>query len=98
MNPITGEGICYAVKGAKLLGKAILEGRPENYEKYWRKSFGKELTIDRRVSRLVYNLIPKAISHPRFAKKAFIGLLTGEPVSLKSVLSWVLREDGPAGI
>ncbi len=95
VNPITGEGIYYAIKGAKLLGKAILEGRPGNYEIYWRRGYGKELLANRRVSRLVYKFIPRALKRPRFARNAFVGLLKGEPVTLVNLLKWACRDSNP---
>jgi flavin-dependent dehydrogenase len=42
-DPVTGEGIYYALRSAELFADAFLEGRPEEYEKLWRKDFGGEL-------------------------------------------------------
>jgi geranylgeranyl reductase family protein len=43
VDPITGEGILYAMWGAELAVKAILNGNPELYDNYWREEYGKEL-------------------------------------------------------
>lgn len=42
-DPVTGEGIYYALKSAELFAEAYLEGKPEDYEARWRKDFGGEL-------------------------------------------------------
>jgi geranylgeranyl reductase family protein len=42
VDPITGEGIYYALKSAELLAEALL-AHPEEYETAWRDSFGGEL-------------------------------------------------------
>lgn len=42
-DPVTGEGIYYALKSAELFADAYLEGRPEEYEQRWRTDFGAEL-------------------------------------------------------
>ena len=42
-DPVTGEGIYYALRSAELFANAYLKGRPEEYEKLWRKDFGAEL-------------------------------------------------------
>ncbi|HEX3086318.1 MAG TPA: NAD(P)/FAD-dependent oxidoreductase [Pyrinomonadaceae bacterium] len=42
-DPVTGEGIYYALRSAELFADAYLKGTPEAYEKLWRKDFGAEL-------------------------------------------------------
>src|SRR5256886_11529440 len=42
-DPVTGEGIYYALRSAELFADAYLAGTPLNYEKLWREDFGKEL-------------------------------------------------------
>lgn len=42
-DPVTGEGIYYALRSADLWAEAYLAGVPEDYEKRWRKDFGGEL-------------------------------------------------------
>ncbi|HKR01006.1 MAG TPA: NAD(P)/FAD-dependent oxidoreductase [Pyrinomonadaceae bacterium] len=42
-DPVTGEGIYYALRSAELFGESYLAGRPLEYEKRWREDFGREL-------------------------------------------------------
>lgn len=42
-DPVTGEGIYYALRSAELFSEAYLEGQPLNYERRWREDFGHEL-------------------------------------------------------
>src|SRR5436190_8518656 len=42
-DPVTGEGIYYALRSAELFAEAYLKGKPEEYERRWRKDFGGEL-------------------------------------------------------
>jgi geranylgeranyl reductase family protein len=42
-DPVTGEGIYYALRSAELFAGVYLKGTPEEYEKLWRKDFGGEL-------------------------------------------------------
>ncbi|RPI29684.1 MAG: NAD(P)/FAD-dependent oxidoreductase [Acidobacteria bacterium] len=42
-DPITAEGIAYAMRSAELLAAALADGRPENYAAGWRDDFGAEL-------------------------------------------------------
>ncbi|MGB8510022.1 MAG: NAD(P)/FAD-dependent oxidoreductase [Pyrinomonadaceae bacterium] len=48
-DPVTGEGIYYALRSAELFAEAFLEGRVSAYEEKWRADFGREL---RRASRM----------------------------------------------
>jgi flavin-dependent dehydrogenase len=42
-DPVTGEGIYYALRSAELFAETYLSGSPETYEKRWREDFGAEL-------------------------------------------------------
>lgn len=42
-DPVTGEGIYYALRSAELFAQAYLRGRPADYEHLWRNDFGREL-------------------------------------------------------
>jgi geranylgeranyl reductase family protein len=42
-DPVTGEGIYYALRSAELFAECYLEGVPLDYEKRWRADFGREL-------------------------------------------------------
>lgn len=53
-DPITGEGIYYALRSAELFAEAFLEGRAEEYEQRWRKDFGGELRRASQMRRRFY--------------------------------------------
>jgi len=53
-DPVTGEGIYYALRSAELFAAAFLEGRPEEYEKRWREDFGGELRRASQMRRRFY--------------------------------------------
>jgi flavin-dependent dehydrogenase len=42
-DPVTGEGIYYALRSAELFAETYLAGSPLDYEKRWREDFGREL-------------------------------------------------------
>ena len=42
-DPVTGEGIYYALRSAELFAESYVEGNPLDYEKRWREDFGREL-------------------------------------------------------
>ena len=42
-DPVTGEGIYYALRSAQLFAECWLAGKPNDYEDRWRKDFGGEL-------------------------------------------------------
>ena len=42
-DPVTGEGIYYALRSAELFSGAYLNGRPLDYESRWRDDFGRDL-------------------------------------------------------
>src|SRR4029079_8967569 len=53
-DPVTGEGIYYALRSAELFADALLEGKPEEYEQRWRKDFGAELRRASQMRRRFY--------------------------------------------
>ncbi len=53
-DPVTGEGIYYALRSAELFAEAFLEGRPNEYEQRWRKDFGGELRRASQMRRRFY--------------------------------------------
>ena len=53
-DPVTGEGIYYALRSAELFVDAYLKGQPEDYEKLWRKDFGGELKRASQMRRRFY--------------------------------------------
>jgi geranylgeranyl reductase family protein len=42
-DPVTGEGIYYALRSAELFSEAYLSGKPLDYENRWRQDFGQDL-------------------------------------------------------
>jgi len=42
VQPITGEGIAYALWSAELLAEAIARGKPQVYEDLWRNAYGRQ--------------------------------------------------------
>jgi geranylgeranyl reductase family protein len=42
-DPVTGEGIYYALRSAELFAESYLAGEPASYEQRWRQDFGREL-------------------------------------------------------
>ena len=53
-DPVTGEGIYYALRSAELFAEAYLSGKPELYEKRWRADFGAELRRAAQMRRRFY--------------------------------------------
>src|SRR5216684_1706317 len=53
-DPVTGEGIYYALRSAELLADAYLSGSPLDYEQRWRADFGKELQRASQMRRRFY--------------------------------------------
>jgi len=53
-DPITAEGIAYAMRSAELLASSIITGQPARYAAEWRKDFGVELVQAARLKRRFY--------------------------------------------
>jgi flavin-dependent dehydrogenase len=53
-DPVTGEGIYYALRSAELFADAYLKGKPEEFETLWRKDFGAELKRASQMRRRFY--------------------------------------------
>ena len=53
-DPVTGEGIYYALRSAELFSDAYLKGQPSEYENLWRADFGRELRRASRMRRRFY--------------------------------------------
>lgn len=53
-DPVTGEGIYYALRSAELFAEAYLSRAPLSYEKSWRKDFGAELRRAAQMRRRFY--------------------------------------------
>src|SRR5207244_9732877 len=53
-DPVTGEGIYYALRSAELFADAYLAGKPLAYEQRWREDFGRELQRASQMRRRFY--------------------------------------------
>jgi geranylgeranyl reductase family protein len=53
-DPVTGEGIYYALRSAELFADAFIAGRPGDYEQRWRQDFGGELRRASQMRRRFY--------------------------------------------
>lgn len=53
-DPVTGEGIYYALRSAEIFADAYLKGSPEDYERLWRADFGGELKRASQMRRRFY--------------------------------------------
>lgn len=53
-DPVTGEGIYYALRSAELFAEAFLAGQPQDYERRWREDFGGELRRASQMRRRFY--------------------------------------------
>jgi geranylgeranyl reductase family protein len=53
-DPVTGEGIYYALRSAELFAEAYLKGAPASYETTWREDFGAELRRAAQMRRRFY--------------------------------------------
>jgi geranylgeranyl reductase family protein len=96
-DPVTGEGIYYALRSAELFAEAYLSGMPQSYEKSWREDFGAELRRAAQMRRRFYGnfwgapfterMIEFARGH-RGVKRVLGALVAGEQgyVNLKKKL------------
>jgi len=53
-DPVTGEGIYYALRSAELFAEAYLSGQPQTYEARWREDFGADLSRAAQMRRRFY--------------------------------------------
>jgi flavin-dependent dehydrogenase len=53
-DPVTGEGIYYALRSAELFADSYLKGDPSRYEQLWRQDFGGELRRAAQMRRRFY--------------------------------------------
>ena len=54
VDPITGEGIYYAMRSGELLAQSLVEGLPELYPERVQEEFGKTLALGARLARTFY--------------------------------------------
>lgn len=55
VDPITGEGLYYALRSGELLADALISGQPEVYPKWVREDFSADLEIAARIGRKFYH-------------------------------------------
>jgi flavin-dependent dehydrogenase len=53
-NPISGEGILYALLDGELAGQAVSERNPGLFNKLWRETYGRSLSLDVNLRKWVY--------------------------------------------
>jgi flavin-dependent dehydrogenase len=53
-DPVTGEGIYYALRSAELFAECYLADQPDHYEARWREDFGAELRRAAQMRRKFY--------------------------------------------
>ena len=53
-DPVTGEGIYYALRSAELFAQAYLQRKPQDYEARWREDFGADLSRAAQMRRRFY--------------------------------------------
>ena len=97
-DPVTGEGIYYALRSAELFAESYLGGRPLDYERCWREDFGRELRRASEMRRRFYGnfwgapfterMIELAGAHPGI-KRVLTELVAGDQgyVDLKRKLA-----------
>jgi flavin-dependent dehydrogenase len=54
VDPLTGEGLFYAMKSGELLGRSLAEGCPEKYTAWVKAAFSAELEFAARIVRRFY--------------------------------------------
>ena len=97
-DPVTGEGIFYALRSAELFAEALLAGDVKSYETKWRADFGRELRRASKMRRRFYGqfwggpftdrMIKLARAHPGI-RRTLRELVTGDQgyVDLKRTLA-----------
>lgn len=79
VDPLTGEGIRFAIKSGKLAAQALLAGRPEVYQKLVQRHIGRSHRLGLALSLAFYHHQRSAftlgVQNP-FATRAFVDLLT----------------------
>jgi geranylgeranyl reductase family protein len=53
-DPVSGEGILYALLDGQFAAKAVYENSLQLFDRFWRKGFERELTIRSKISKLMY--------------------------------------------
>jgi len=54
VDPVTGEGLYYAMRSGELLAESLATGRPEEYPERVRREYGEDLAFATRIARRVF--------------------------------------------
>lgn len=97
-DPVTGEGIYYALRSGELFAECFLSGKPQEYEASWRNDFGNELKRASQMRRRFYGdflgaaftdrMVQFAKLHPGI-RKVLVELVAGDQgyINLKRTLA-----------
>ena len=90
VDPITGEGIRFAIESGKMAAETILGGQTRGYSRRIHQGIGRSLNIGRHLARIFYRF-PRAcfalgVRNP-FASKAFVGLSSG-----RGAYAWLIAQ------
>lgn len=88
-DPVTGEGIYYALRSAELFADCYLAGRTESYGRRWREDFGREL---RRASRMRRRFYGRFLGAPFTSR--MIGLARLHPGIRRTLRELVAGDQG----
>jgi len=98
VDPITGEGILYAMWGAKLLAKALAHDGDAPYEELWRDAYGGELLRAVRMSGSFYapgamEWVFRVAMRSRTLREFLMDIMTDQPSYLAA--AWNFRRRIP---
>lgn len=54
VDPVTGEGLYYAMRSGELLAESLAQGRPEDYPELVRREYGEDLAFATRIARRLF--------------------------------------------
>ena len=92
-DPVTGEGIYYALRSAELFADCYLAGRAADYERRWRADFGREL---QRASRMRRRFYGRFVGAPFTSR--MIGLARLHPGIRRTLRELVAGDQGYVGL
>jgi len=99
VDALTGEGVLYALWGARLLAQSLIEGEPQRFDAAWRDTFGLELQRVAQMSLRFYR--PQAMemlfnlaSRSRTLSDFVAQIMTDQPEYQRIPLLFALRIPG----
>ena len=108
VNPITGEGIYYAMLDGILASRAYLNGDVSLFDSYWRSEYGSEVALATKLKRFVYSgtlqsiFLRGAARDPRIkdlladlvaSRRPYKDILKGMAVAMPRLISSQFREE-----